>query len=76
LKKLKNPPVLADARRSHPHRSLDGTPRITASTCWPQPAQVVLPQLLQVTGRHIRISSVCSGAVLSGLVLVEFGAVR
>lgn len=26
-----------------------GTPRLTLSTCWPQPAQVVLPHCLQVT---------------------------
>src|SRR5690349_8429083 len=26
---------------------------MTWSTCWPQPAQVVLPQTLQLTGRHM-----------------------
>ena len=33
-----------------------GTPAITCLTCWPQPAQVVLPHLLQVTARHMMIS--------------------
>ena len=26
---------------------------MTWATCWPQPAQVVLPQVLQVVGRHM-----------------------
>src|SRR5690625_1574480 len=30
-----------------------GTSRMTWSTCWPQPAQVVLPQVRQVTALHI-----------------------
>jgi hypothetical protein len=30
-----------------------GTPRITWSTCWPQPAHVAFPHLRQVTCRHI-----------------------
>ncbi len=30
-----------------------GTPRMTWSTCWPQPAHVVLPHFLHVTARHI-----------------------
>src|SRR5699024_5833285 len=30
-----------------------GTSRMTRSTCWPQPAQVVLPQVRQVTALHM-----------------------
>src|SRR6476659_11243995 len=30
-----------------------GTPAMTWLTCMPQPAQVVLPQVLQVTARHM-----------------------
>jgi hypothetical protein len=32
-----------------------GTPLLTCEMCWPQPAQVVLEQALQVTGRHMVI---------------------
>ena len=35
------------------HQSLAGTVALTWATCWPQPAQVVLPQVLQVVGRHM-----------------------
>src|SRR6478609_3046170 len=35
-----------------------GTLRMTWSTCWPQPAHVVLPQVLQVAARHMSISLV------------------
>src|SRR6478609_7872403 len=33
-----------------------GTLRMTWSTCWPQPAHVVLPQVLQVAARHMVVS--------------------
>ncbi|GAA2083980.1 hypothetical protein GCM10009821_26520 [Aeromicrobium halocynthiae] len=37
-----------------PSHQLDaGTIDLTWATCWPQPAQVVLPQVLQVVGRHM-----------------------
>ena len=36
-------------------RSARGTPRMTSSTCWPQPAHVVLPHFLQVTALHMVI---------------------
>jgi len=32
-----------------------GTPRITWSTCWPQPAHVAFPHLRHVTCRHIKV---------------------
>jgi hypothetical protein len=35
------------------HHSERGTLALTEATCWPQPAQVVFPQVLQVTARHI-----------------------
>jgi len=34
-----------------------GTPAITWLACWPQPAQVALPHLRQLTCRHIGRSS-------------------
>lgn len=33
-----------------PHHWLAGTLARTLDTCWPQPAQVVFPQVLHVTG--------------------------
>jgi len=47
------------ARRSasvHRHRSVFGTPLITAWTCWPQPAQVFLRQTRHWTVRHILLT--------------------
>jgi hypothetical protein len=45
-----------DAEEAWPgQRWVVGTDRMTWSTCWPQPAQVVLPQLLQVAGRHMGV---------------------
>jgi hypothetical protein len=38
-----------DGSGGHWHRWDFGTPRITWSTCWPQPAQVAFPQRRQVT---------------------------
>lgn len=35
------------------HHWLAGTEALTWSMCWPQPAQVVFPQLLHFTGRHM-----------------------
>ena len=44
------------------HQFDAGTVRLTWSTCWPQPAQVVLPQTSQVTARHMmRVLSVGDG---------------
>lgn len=37
----------------HEQRWEVGTPAITWSTCWPQPAHVVLEQERQFTGRHM-----------------------
>jgi hypothetical protein len=53
----KKPEDFADAFSSsvHAHHWLAGTPALTAATCWPQPAQVVLPQFLQETGRHMMV---------------------
>jgi hypothetical protein len=39
----------------HEQRWEVGTPAITWSTCWPQPAHVVLEQERQFTGRHMLI---------------------
>lgn len=39
------------------HHCPAGTPALTESMCWPHPAQVVFPQTLQLTGRHIAFSS-------------------
>ncbi|AFV90509.1 hypothetical protein PACID_27420 [Acidipropionibacterium acidipropionici ATCC 4875] len=36
-----------------PHHCEAGTPAFTWSMCWPHPAQVVFPQTLQVTARHM-----------------------
>ncbi|QAB18348.1 hypothetical protein Leucomu_10840 [Leucobacter muris] len=36
-----------------PHQSFLGTEALTAATCWPQPAQVVLPQTRHRVGRHM-----------------------
>jgi len=59
-------------------RSLARTPRITLSTCWPQPAQVVLLHLRQVTGRHMpgtpRVGIDVSGVYTLGGIYVETGA--
>src|SRR3546814_10392404 len=41
------------------HRSARGTRARTWSTCWPQPAQVVLPHFLQEIGRASCRESVC-----------------
>ena len=35
------------------HHWFAGTEALTWSMCWPQPAQVVFPQLLHFTGRHM-----------------------
>jgi hypothetical protein len=35
------------------HHSERGTPAFTESTCWPHPAHVVFPHVLQVTARHM-----------------------
>lgn len=35
------------------HHWLLGTIALTSATCWPQPAQAVFPQVLQVVGRHM-----------------------
>ncbi|MGZ5416105.1 MAG: hypothetical protein ACXWDI_02905 [Nocardioides sp.] len=37
----KNPPAELDASELHAQRWEAGTPAITWSTCWPQPAHVV-----------------------------------
>ncbi|GAA3340302.1 hypothetical protein GCM10017714_19460 [Curtobacterium pusillum] len=42
------------------HRCDFGTPRITWSTCWPQPAHDAFPHFLHVTARHM-VDSFCSG---------------
>jgi arsenite-transporting ATPase len=48
------PPLWAAGSFSCPaQRWAAGTVRMTWSTCWPQPAHVVLPQVLQVAGRHM-----------------------
>jgi hypothetical protein len=38
---------------SQRQRCAAGTPAITASTCWPQPRQVVLPHREQGAAEHI-----------------------
>ena len=49
-----SPPLSA---RSWPgQRSARGTPAMTMSMCWPHPAQVVFPQVRQVTARHMSFS--------------------
>ncbi|MPM44066.1 hypothetical protein SDC9_90744 [bioreactor metagenome] len=58
-KKDMKPPEVDEpevAFRSQVHHWPAGTEALTAATCWPQPAQVVLPQDEQVTGRHMGIS--------------------
>jgi len=40
-----------------PHHSLAGTLIFTIATCWPQPAQVVFPQVRHFVARHIPCSS-------------------
>ena len=49
----KKPPDSRSALGCPGHRSSRGTPAITWLTCRPQPAQVVLPQVLHVTARHM-----------------------
>jgi len=38
---------------SHEQRCAAGTPRMTSSTCWPQPLHVVLPHRRQLTAEHM-----------------------
>jgi len=50
-----NPPNGPEGRgRSQRHRSAWGTFRTTASTCWPQPRQVVLRHVAQRADEHMR----------------------
>lgn len=53
----RNPPPEALCSCACPEqRSARGTPRITASTCCPQPAHVVLPHWRQFTARHMFVT--------------------
>ncbi len=49
------PPLVAGSLVWPVHRREAGMPASTWLTCWPQPAQVVLPHFLQVTARHMMI---------------------
>src|SRR5690625_2188378 len=54
-RRAKNPP--RDSSFAWPgQRTRWGTFFMTWSTCWPQPAQVVLPQIRQVVARHMMVS--------------------
>ncbi len=56
LKSLRTQPLLAAGSLAWPAQRWEaGTPAITCLTCWPQPAQVVLPHFLQVTARHTMV---------------------
>ena len=54
--KIEPPEEVASSPAWPGQRSVRGTPAMTWSTCWPHPAQVVLPQVRQETGRHMRVS--------------------
>lgn len=45
-----------------------GTPALTVAMCWPQPAQVVLPQVLHRTARHMGGTPFNEGGEGRGLV--------
>ena len=49
----RNPPEGFGFSRVQVHHWSAGTEALTWSMCWPQPAQVVFPQLLHFTGRHM-----------------------
>lgn len=58
MRPRKPPPPWAFSSGEWPgQRWPEGTLRMTWSTCWPQPAHVVLPQVLQVAARHMVVSS-------------------
>ena len=42
-----------------------GTLALTWCTCWPHPAQVVLPQVLHRVARHMGIALFCNSYVVS-----------
>lgn len=48
------------------HHRAAGTAALTWSMCWPQPAQVVLPQVRQVVARHMVFLSVSVRSAVQG----------
>ncbi|AXV07364.1 hypothetical protein DVS28_a2685 [Euzebya pacifica] len=50
------------------HRLVFGTPRMTWSTCWPQPLHVVFEQFEHRAGEHMWVTS------RSGVGVFGFGA--